>query len=235
MGQDGWSAPKEKYPFVTKHPTRWKRDREREREREREKKMSLFLLHIFLLEEMWTGYLYGNIIPWLLPGRSSLQLSLTLKYSLQNVSVCKWGLSPSFACHVLLKVVATFLADLFLAFLLPPPRHRGVSSLSQSDTHHFEKTDVKNERNVRVIWRCSYNPSIIISPWLDQLIMALLQSSCEMKTPIWSDVFDQHSKEVRLKHQIIDFLCCVAAFTSVVVDQIKSCFNSIDPSGQFKY
>ncbi len=34
-----------------------------EREREREKKMSLFLLHILLLEEMWTGYLYGNIIP----------------------------------------------------------------------------------------------------------------------------------------------------------------------------
>lgn len=33
------------------------------KERERERKMSLFLLHIFLLEEMWTGYLYGNIIP----------------------------------------------------------------------------------------------------------------------------------------------------------------------------
>lgn len=42
--------------------------------------------------------------------------------SLPNVSVCKWGLSRSIACHVLFKVVATFFLcprpSVFLSFLL---------------------------------------------------------------------------------------------------------------------
>lgn len=47
--------------------------------REKERKMSPSLLHIFLLEERRTGYLYGNIISWLLPGTTSLQLSAAVE------------------------------------------------------------------------------------------------------------------------------------------------------------
>lgn len=57
---------------------------------------------------IWQGYLYGNIIPRLAPGRISLHLHQRWNIFCKMSAYVNEAPLP-FPCHVLLKVVATFL------------------------------------------------------------------------------------------------------------------------------